>query len=164
MKRLLPFENVTYKTELSPTEIANQLRSSTQYTTLGKSISEKGFTIKRIINYRNSFLPIVTGTITEEEKEKEKENETTVNVKMKMNILVIIFMTFWFAMVFLACFATIAISYSSGFEVFYLIPFGMLIFGVLLVVGGFKAESSKTKKDLQKILQAQIVSCKKESY
>ncbi len=158
MKRLLPFENVTYKTELSPTEIANQLRSSTQYTTLGKSISEKGFTIKRIINYRNSFLPIVTGTITEE------ENETTVNVKMKMNILVIIFMTFWFAMVFLAGFATIVISYSSGFEVFYLIPFGMLIFGVVLVVGGFKAESSKTKKDLQKILQAQIVSCKKESY
>jgi hypothetical protein len=38
-----------------------------------------------------------------------------------------------------------------------MIPFGMLIFAYVITMGGFKFESNKSKKDLQALLEAEII-------
>jgi hypothetical protein len=76
---------------------------------------------------------------------------------MSLPLIVKGFMIFWLGGVFLACLGSLyAIIFNNGLnsegKFFMFIPFAMLIFGLALVTFGFKAESKKSIKDMERIL------------
>ncbi len=160
----LPWENLIYKTDLTETELRERINQNIEpKKTLRFGFKNKNtkpyegylngnnFEINRIINYRNSFLPQIKGEIT------QANGVTRINVKMRMHIFVYIFLSIWCGGVGLV-FVNFLISAikSNNFEPSIFIPLGMLIFFYLMTTGGFKFESSKSKKDLEKILNSKI--------
>jgi hypothetical protein len=114
------------------------------------------FTISRIINYRNSFLPVITGHIS------TFLGKTQINVKMRPVTFVLIFISLWLGIVGFIClgiFLTGIFQFQqilqNGFSPMILIPFGMFLFGCLLTTLAFKAESKKTKEFLEQLLEGQ---------
>ena len=115
-------------------------------------ITRQTFEIKRVIGYRNSFLPRISGIL------EEDYDGTRIKVKMRLHVLVIVFLCIWCGFVGIACIAIFSNELSSPeFNPLALFPFGMLIFAYLLTMGGFKFESSSSKKDLQSIFEADII-------
>lgn len=164
--KFLPTENITYKTRLKEDEIIRRLSdciepekifrlgilSSGSTKSYEGQINGQTFSIKRIISYRNSFLPRINGVI-----ERDFDG-LTIKVKMRLHIFVIVFLCIWFGLVGLACIAFLTQTLSSSeINPAALIPFGMLLFAYLLTMGGFKFESNKSKKDLQRIFNAEII-------
>ncbi|MBC9909990.1 hypothetical protein [Chitinophaga varians] len=167
--KLLPIERYTLLTKLSPEEIkklldANvvpkskgfQLKFGWSKPAGGKPyegvVKNNGFEISRIIDYRNSFLPVITGDVSHEIV------HTAVRIKMTLSIVVAVFMTFWMGGViigFVGCLIAMIDGFRSGskFEPLLLIPFGMLIFGYLMVKLAFQTEVSKSRKFLRELLQ-----------
>jgi hypothetical protein len=163
--KFLPTENITYKTKLKEDEIIKRLSDNIEpkktfrggFFGSGSSklyegqINNHTFDINRIINYRNSFLPRINGII-------EKSNEgTTIKVKMRLHAFVIIFLCIWGGAVGLGCISVLTQAFGgSELDSVTMIPFGMLIFMYILTMGGFKSESSRSKKDLQTIFETEI--------
>lgn len=164
--KYLPFENITYRTKLDLEEIQKRINEviepkktfrvtgffgSSNHNPYKGSVNENSFSIIRIIGHRNSFLPRINGVI-------EKDfNGSKIKVKMRLHIFVIVFMFIWFGGIGFGCLAVINTpSNSEDFEPTTLIPFGMLIFGYTLMIGGFKYESIKSKKYLAQLFEAKI--------
>lgn len=164
--KFLPYEHIIYKTRLKEEEIIRRLsdciepektfrirfigiRSKKPYE---GEINGLSFRMNRIINYRNSFLPRITGVI-----EKEFDG-LRINVKMRLHIFVLVFLCVWCVGVGLGSlvFLTLAINHLVHVPMA-LIPLGMLVFSYLLTMGAFKFESIKSKKYLQEILEAEII-------
>ncbi|HLP14497.1 MAG TPA: hypothetical protein VK177_21380 [Flavobacteriales bacterium] len=119
-------------------------------------VDAESFKISRVINYKNSFLPVISGTVSGSGK------VTAVTIKMRMLLPVRIFMFIWLGGVGLACiFITPFIlsgdsaSRKQGFDPMALIPFAMFVFGYLLTYLAFKFESRKSKAFLKDLLNAQ---------
>ena len=163
--KYLPRENITYKTKLNEDEVIKRLLnfiepektfsfgiiSSGSIKSYEGQINGQTFKIKRIIGYRNSFLPIINGII-----EKDYDGETTIKVKMRLQIFIIVFLFIWCGGAGLIGIAFLTQAFDgSEFNPAILIPFGMLILVYALVMGAFKFESNKSKKDLQSILEAE---------
>lgn len=164
--KFLPAENITYKTRLNEDEIIKRLSdyiepektfwlgmfNSSSTKSYEGQIEGQRFNIKRIIKYRNSFLPRINGVI-----ERDLDG-LTIKVKMRLHIFVIVFLCIWCGGVGLGCIALLTESLnSSEINLATLIPFGMLMFAYLLTMGGFKFESNKSKRDLQTIFEAEII-------
>ena len=164
MSNYLPFENILYRTQLSQVKAIERLADKVEkeksfrigfynnnYTKpyYGTIYGSK-FEINRALSYRNSFSPIIKGEIF------THYEGTRIKVSMKPHVHVLVFMTIWFGAVFIACFATIAVMFTQGFNVYFLIPFAMLLFGVAFLLGGFKTESKRSRNDLKEIFQAEI--------
>jgi hypothetical protein len=164
--KFLPTENITYKTKLKEEEIVGRLsdliepEKAFRFRIFSSGLTKpyegqiKGgtFDIKRIIGYRNSFLPRINGII-------EKDDDgIRIKVKMRLHIFIIVFLCFWCGVVGLACVAILTLSFGdSEFNPATFIPFGMLLFAYGLTMGAFKFESNKSKKDLQRIFEAEII-------
>jgi hypothetical protein len=164
--KFLPAENITYKTKLKEEEILKRLSDNVEPEKMFRfgmffggstkpyegQINRQEFDIKRIIGYRNSFLPRINGII-----ERDYDG-MTIKVKMRLHVLVIAFLCVWCSFVGLACIIVlIHVLGSSEFNPMTLIPFGMLIFVYALTMRSFKYESNKSKRDLQRILEAEII-------
>jgi len=161
MMKYLPFENINYRTKLSEDEILKRVqqlvathkqqvgsRNSQQYK---GSLSGNTFKIKRIIHYKNSFLPRINGRIGTDDK------DTIIQVKMRVQNFVMVFMSIWMALVGIACIISFAfICGSEHFELATVIPFVMFIFGYALLIGAFKNESNPSKKYLAQLFEAEI--------
>lgn len=163
---LLPYENFYIITKLKPEEVDSKLQqevspprpifnfslfSSSQNTYFEGYAANGTFEIKRAINYRNSFLPQIKGTI------EAWPGGSRVHIKMSMMILVTIFMCFWLSFAAIAGFAFLNQEinkehYSAGDFA----PFGMFFFGYALAMGGFKYESRKAKAFLMEMLDGKI--------
>ena len=170
IKKILPFEKLIYSSKLTKEELLTHLENEIEaeksfgfgahnysYSKpyIGK-IYNNTFEIKRVINYRNSFLPKINGEI------QNDINGSKINIKMDPSEIVKVFMILWLGGVLLGCIATAYnIIFNDGLNsegrFFMLIPFFMLIFGVVMVSFGFKAESKKSIKDLEEILKAKII-------
>lgn len=170
--KYLPFESYILETKLSTTEVrarleaniesrlgirTNRLLSNTGKPYEGKMTNDS-FEISRVINYRNSFLPIIKGSID------TYLGKTRITIKMRMAMFVMVFMLFWLGIVGLVCLGILIMgiiqfreALQQGFSPVILIPFGMFLFGSLLVSFGFKAESKKAKTFLNDLLQGQEV-------
>jgi len=161
--KLLPFENIIYKTNLSESEVIKRLNDSIEpEKTLrinlfgNKStrpyegcISKKQFKINRIISYRNSFLPRIKGTI------QTDTQGTSIHVKMRLHLTVIIFLTIWCGGVGAGFITFLSYSiFSNEFNPGILGTIGMLIFAYVLTMGGFKFESKKSKSYLSCLFKA----------
>ena len=164
--KFLPAENIIYKTRLKPKEIIKRLADSIEpaktfrFRLFGSNsakayegqINGQAFEIKRIINYRNSFLPRITGSIEQE------YDGTTVKVKMRLHVLVLGFLCIWCCVVGFFCISILSfIVRSREFSLPTLIPFGMLLFAYVLTLASFKYESKKSKKDFEAMLETEAI-------
>lgn len=164
--KYLPFENITYRSKLDADVIIEKLKKeieprktfrmtgvfgNSNHKPYEGSIEGKTFNISRIIRYQNSFLPKIKGDVNKD------INGTRINVKMRLHLFVIIFMFIWFGGVGFGCFTVLSIAFiKKSFDAIYLLPFGMLLFGYLLVTLGFKYESIKSKKYLSQLFEAEM--------
>lgn len=109
------------------------------------------FSIRKIISYRNSFLPEIEGNIW------YAENKTSIHVRMRLNPFSMVFMCIWMGGVFLAFIIMIVASLVAWeFNIGILLTLMMFLMGYGLTLGAFKAESLKSKKDLAEWLVAEI--------
>ena len=114
------------------------------------SFSSNSFTMSRIIGYRNSFNPIILGKV------EPLGEGSFIRLIMRPHMAVSIFMSIWFSGVFIGV-GAVTFGFFSGktpAHPMLLIPFGMLLFGVALVSGGFWFEASKQKSMLLDLFKA----------
>ncbi len=170
VKKYLPVENYVITTRLSAAEVYKRLSENIAakrtFRLTGSNrkstkpyegvIHGNSFTISRVIDYRNSFLPIIQGNIS------TFLGQTEVRVKMRPMTFVLIFMSLWLGVVALVCIGILIAGFlkfsellKNGFSPMVLIPFGMLAFGGLLTNLAFKAESKKSKQFLTALLDGQ---------
>lgn len=107
-----------------------------------------GFRIAPRLDYRNSFVPVLTGNMT------EKEGGTTIAVTLQMHILTRIFLVIWNGM---ACFfflCAILAFFTEGMEQITLIAvsLGLLIFGQAFPRCFFYGPANKALKRLKELL------------
>lgn len=167
--KFLPIERYTLLTKLSPEEVKKLLEANVAPRSTGFQLKfgwnkpanskpyegvvrNNSFEISRIIDYRNSFLPVITGDISHEIV------HTAVKIRMTLSIVVAVIMSIWMIGVlgaFVACFGMMIEGFRSGgkFEPVLLVPSGMLVFGYLLTKLAFQAEASKSRKFLQDLLK-----------
>jgi hypothetical protein len=105
-------------------------------------VTNNGFTVRRIIGYRNSFLPEITGAIA------AAGRGSRIVITMKPHALVIVFAALWCAGVIAAAIATL--NYDPRFV---WLPLLMLVFLYLMVMGGFWFEANKQEPVLRHIFQ-----------
>ncbi len=164
--KYLPFEHIIYKTKLNEEELLLRLESIIEEKKIFRfrlfnnneskpyegQVEGNTFKISRIINYRNSFLPVITGMV------EKSFDHSTITVKMRLNLFVLIFLIVWFSITLFGSFAlTIKFLSDMKFDPMYLIPFGMLIFGYLIAILPFKFESKKSKNDFKMLFEAEII-------
>jgi len=169
LKKYLPYENYILTSSINKEEIISRLQEniSIKYHTAFQkkqnticekpyegTINENNFLIHRVIDYRNSFLPIISGEIT------SKLTGSEIHIKMQLNKFTRIFISLWLGIIFLVCIGmTVALIVNFSkianqeFRLAGLIPFGMLVFGLLLTILGFKTESAKSKIFLEELLE-----------
>lgn len=162
--RFLPFENIIYESDLTESELRDRIKQYIEpkkFFRIGLKnkntkpyegyLKGNHFEINRIINYRNSFLPQIEGVIT------RVNGVTRINVIMRMYFFLYIFVILMYGGIGLGFMVILISSINNNkFEPAIFIPLGMLIFLYLLTMGGFKSESSISKKDLEKILNSRI--------
>lgn len=144
---IIPRKKIILNSRLSNNEIYDKLIHLEGYEV---SVKENSFKMKRKINYRNSFLPQITLTLN-------TNNSNLVNIVMKLHSFVLIFMLIWLAFVaFFGVITIINISYEE-LDQFSLIPFFMFVFGLLMLYVPFSLESAKSRRDLLRVLDAEVV-------
>lgn len=171
IKSWLPFDRYTLVTSLKVAEVMRRLevnvfpkkltsmlvtqRYGQKNDTSGKPytgmITGQQFEIARVINYKNSFLPIVKGEVS------NFLGQTEIKVKSSPHVAVLAFSGIWMSIVSLACLGVSVVMINDGwghFQPELLIPFTMLIFGCLLFTIPYKIEAKKTKQFLVKLLDA----------
>jgi hypothetical protein len=154
---LVPYERFEVETTLTNSTIVEVLSSkiepkkifrlSSNHAPFEGDISLDGFEINRIIHYRNSFLPVISGQF------HTGVYGTKVIIKMRLHFGVIAFMCVWFVVMGSAFFSSLSsiLDNKTAMSVATFIPLGMLIFVYVMVSGGFWFEARKQKKMLIKI-------------
>jgi hypothetical protein len=154
----LPYEKYQIESTLSLDSIEGKLNqnvetniSAISYRYLGIKpfrghIGKNYFKVWRIIKYRNSFLPVITGKLC------PTETGSKIEVFLRLNYSVMIFWALW--MLAAICFLIMFIFILAGVEkLFSLVPLFMIVFGYLLCMIPFNIESSKAKEILKEIVQ-----------
>lgn len=166
--RFLPFDSITLQTKLKEEEVLKRLNQNIGATYLFKPNTDYGkpftgkiegnaFVIKRKINYRNSFRPVLHGTV------EDNFTERVIKVTMRLTIYTMIFMAFWLGVVGIIalCFMFMIVAnirkadYSELFPSF--IPVIMFIAGYLMTIISFNVEKKRAKEVLQEIFEAEII-------
>ena len=162
-----PYENFYIISDLKPEQVQEHLQKEVEpvkgfsFRNIFSGSSESYFSgyvvngtfeFKRIINYRNSFLPQIKGST------ETWINGSRVHVKMGMHIAVTVFICIWLGTALLFGVGFLVQELSKGpFEITDLFPFAMFVFGYILATAGFKYESNKAKNKLVEILNGIIV-------
>lgn len=168
MKSILPFEKYTLICNLSIDEIIKRLEKNIDLdstprffgtnSSSGKpykgKCSESTFSITRVINYRNSFLPLIKGELS------AYLNQTRINITMRPTLPVLVFSSIWLGIVGIVAlfFILAALSPPADSDITFslaLVPLGMFIFGILLITLSFNAESKKARIFLADLFQGQ---------
>jgi len=110
------------------------------------SVTGRTFRLVRVIGYRNSFLPVIRGRISD-----SPHGGTTVRVRMTLHLVTALFMAAWLG------FVGAGVAWSSLGDLDNIDPhtsllLGMMLFGVLLPVVGFYPEARKAERLLRTAL------------
>ncbi|MEM8898671.1 MAG: hypothetical protein AAGC85_11230 [Bacteroidota bacterium] len=161
--KYLPYDQITIHSPLSISQINQKLRkhlSDRPWWKMGGvapntyrgNLYSQHFNISRIINYRNSFLPQIRGEMS------STPYGSLVKLTFRLPLIASCFMMLWMGGV---SFALIVIMIglftdpSVDFNLFMLAPVAMLLFGYLLTLLGFKAESNPSIAFFQELLEHQ---------
>lgn len=170
LRKCLPIENYTLQTSLTAQEVFQRLydkieekrnsgfnwRSKISNKPYEGKVSTTSFTMNRIIDYRNSFLPVIRGKII------SLAGQTRVEINMRPAAGPLIFMSIWLGFVGVICISLLTVAVIHFNEVFKngvngatVIPFAMLLFGILLQKFAFRSESKEAKRFLATLLKAE---------
>jgi hypothetical protein len=153
----MPFWIVAFSTPLPLSEVESRLRPlikqpdpafSFRQPELGGppfqgSFDPPHFKVSRRIRYRNSFLPVIHGSL------RTGSVGSEVRLVMHLHFLVLAFMCVWFGGVLSA------VSLSDfAWDELHLLPLGMAVFGVVLTCGGFFPEAVKAARLLREAVGA----------
>lgn len=161
MPLLLPYQTLVLESALTPTQALERLKAAVeprQWAMRSRhrerpfegTVEGTGFRMQRTIGYRNSFVPQLHGRI-----EATPGGRARLVVAFRIHPAVVVFLAIWFG--FLGCFGVAAIdqpSVGAGGPSPRLLPGGMLVFGVLLLFGGFMPEAHKATRLLTQIFEA----------
>ncbi|MBK8874664.1 MAG: hypothetical protein IPN13_12375 [Bacteroidetes bacterium] len=159
MSKYLPFENIIYKTKFSKEQAIQKLIdnieaertfgfSAPSYTYSKQYIGQitgNKFKIKRVINYRNSFLPQIKGEVYSE------FDGTKIKVNMSLHKFVLVFTSIWFAS-FCRMLNCNICTFYKGFCTFHFNSIRTVGICVALLFNAFKTEK-KSRKDLMRIFE-----------
>ena len=163
--KLLPFDNLTLYSPYSPEDAINRLqtvveprRSFALFTTRQMPyegwIKDSEFEITRIIRYRNSFLPVIKGSI------QTIIGGTNIKIQMKPNVFVLLFMAVWLGGTGIGFFSPL-IPYLTGDQQAdlgaVLFTGGMFFLGYFLIMFGYKSEARKSKQLFIDLFQAREI-------
>lgn len=162
--KILPYENLTYKTHLSKEEILKRLSNKVEpkrgifpdnaYKPYEGTISENTFKIKRIIGYRNLSLPYIKGKI------EESQDSTLIHIKMRLHPFVIVILCIWSlfmalgVLIFITIFAREVQNLSMSNLPFFLLPL-LIIISPIVVCSAFHYEGNKSKVFFEKIFEVE---------
>jgi hypothetical protein len=157
---LLPYTQIVFESPLSKEEAVRRLTAEVASRSSGwferrtekfeGTVSAEDFQIRRIIRYRNSFLPVITGRFCPLVK------GLRIEVSMRLHLAVLIFSIVWLSIVGAGAVAFGLQFFRTGnVEVRMLTPFVMLLFFYLLVMIGFGIEANKAKQQLGGIFEAE---------
>jgi hypothetical protein len=110
------------------------------------SVDGNAFLLRSDIRYRNSFLPRIKGLV------EPSAGGSRIVVTMNLHPIVGVFALIWFGGVGVGAFAVLANGNIGAGPT--LIPFGMLVFGVALTLGGFYPEAFKARRILEQSIGA----------
>ena len=98
--------------------------------------------------YRNSFVPVITGTVT------EKEEGCVIDAVMQIDIAARIIILVWFGFLLLIFSALFISSFISGFDNmrFLVIPFFMMICGQIMMRCLFYGPARKALVELKELI------------
>jgi hypothetical protein len=159
--RLLPYRRFAIETALPPAEVQARLRDAVEprkslrwpsgdHKAFEGEVRASGFELERIIDYRNSFLPRVRGTIT------PSTRGTRLAGTMRLHDVVAAFMIIWLTAVGGACLLFVPHAASAGsLEPAALIPLGMLVVGLVLPVAAFIPEARKARRLLAELVEGE---------
>lgn len=150
--KFLPFDNFQIRSNLSLDEVKQALekevaqgKTFSPFNLLRRRVEQpyrgeilgNGFKIVRNIRYNNSFIPIITGKIT------DNYRSTTIEIRMRMRVIVYIFMPIWLGALIAA------MMFSQGNDSFpSIIPAAMVLMGYIVIIAAYKYEARKAKKFL----------------
>lgn len=157
---LIPYETVSYTTNLSKEAVRERLAEVVRPTMSfsfsfwkdpgGKEyrgeVNEDGFEIVRIIRGRNSFIPVISGDIS------EQVGGCTIAVSMRLHFFVMVFIVFWCGIVGMGAVSALVSSHGNA-----VVPICMLLFMYFMTIIGFNIEKNRSIKDLQRILDAEVI-------
>lgn len=162
----LPKETLIFKTKLKEDEVISRLSQSVEPEKLIRSglfgstntkpyegtITGKNFSIRRIIKYRNSFLPRILGSV------EQDIQGTSIKVKMRLHIFVLCFLFIWCSGALIGLFFMAKnVVDNKGFDPWFFMPIGMLLLVYVLTIAAFKYESGKAKNDLKTLFEAEML-------
>ena len=164
--KYLPAEDITFQSKLKEAELLQRLEDSIEPVKAfrfglfkrsetkpyqGKIVGHS-FNISRIIGYRNSFLPQISGNI------ENTFDGSLIKVKMRLHVAVLVFMCIWAGIVGAVGFLFLSQAFgSTDFDPMTLIPLGMLVVFYVVIMLAFKYESKQSKADLQSLFEAEII-------
>ena len=163
---LLPYQKLVIEATCSREELTRRLGEVTSRPRSRGSFKEKlelfegvvsdeGFQISRIIDYRNSFLPVIKGRFYPNIK------GVRIEITMRLHAAVSIFSIVWLSMVGPGVVgATTNIIATRRIDDMSLIPYGMFLFFYLMVTIGFGVEAKKASKMLNRLFEAEGSSAK----
>jgi hypothetical protein len=161
----LPYESFYIDTNLDPTTAEADLEAEvgpdlefSYYSAFRQrydgcffgSIANGSFRFRQI-NYRNPFLPMITGTI------EPRSGGSRASVQMKMHIVAIILVCTWLGATGLATMIFLLFRPNEDFLAYAEVFFLMFLFGYIITLVGFRFEAPRAKKTLASILQGSII-------
>lgn len=168
--KLLPYDNLTLHSPLSPADVIARVKSVTTQTGstfiywglsipdgyIG-SVNENSFSISFHRRFRkNSFRPVINGEV------EPGIGGSIIKLKMRMSLFVVIFLAIWFALALAACAFALA-QFFANTEAFsvdsldLLIPVGMVALFYAVILISFHGGVKKTRATLESLLQAREV-------
>ena len=109
-------------------------------------VKDDHFEIVRIISYRNSFIPLVVGHLSED------SNGTTVEIRMRMYLFTSIFMVVWMVGASVGAIVFFTLAVVRGESIGLLTPL-LPVSGVMMVGVGFGSEAVKAERLLREIFK-----------
>lgn len=112
------------------------------------TVGPAAFEITRVIDYRNDMLPRIRGWVRAAGRGSE------VQLQHQLQPVVVAFGSVWLFIVGFVALGMAQLWFSTGeFSRFYLIPFGMLTFGICLLTVPFWLEVRKSRSLLIQLLE-----------
>lgn len=172
--KLLPYDSFTIQTRDPLPLILQRLNAEVEAPRIGfgfsqhralyqGSVSEDGFKITRIINYRNSFLPIIRGSFAQ-----EPDGTTIIHITMGLHPFVMAFLGFWYLTWYSG---SIPIVFISGMPSIVAVLFiGLPLLILVAFWYGFWFEADRSRRELREIILGEIrlgnnqVDCKNSTW
>lgn len=158
--KFLPYEKYNRYTRLSLEAVHQRLADNIEQRAKSESknttkpyrgqLTNETFHISRVIDYRNSFLPVTNGVYSRE------NGVTRIRIRMQLDNTYLVFYAIWMGLV--GCTGVLAPFWAAsgkGFDGQSLMPMGMFVLGYVIMIISFKVESGKAKKFLATLLDAQ---------